>query len=194
MFLRLAALIFTITLASTTVEAQKAKKWKEALDNIEKSEFISTYKGYKERIEARMAEFHADSEYVSEKDVEIVKQAYIQSKSRFDNLLTGMKQDFTDKKMRRYISQDPDHYFRGFSYDLDSSWKYYLNECQKNADMLTSSSEGAFGLTEITLLLGLVEKFGSLIGKRMDNMKKMSGEYFESNLLSKLRLKDWETY
>ena len=179
---------------ASQAQCKKVKKWQEAIDNLEKTEFVQTYKDYKERIEMGIADFQLMQDNLDEKDIEIVRNGYIETKQRFDTMFESMKADFTNKKMRKYICNKPEHYFKGFRYDMDQGWNFYRNNCERYIHQFTTPEVAAFGLTEITLLLGLIEKFGNIISKHIDKMNKISGEYLESHFISKMRLKDWETY
>jgi len=187
-------LLITIFASNIQSQSKKVKKWQDAIDNLNKTEFIGTYKEYKERIETGISDFQLTQDNLDEKDIEIIKSGYIETQLRFDAMFNSMKNDFTNKKMRKFISKNPEHYFKGFRYDMDQAWNYYRNNCERYIHEFTTPDTVAFGLTEITLLLSLIEKFGGIISNHIDKMNKISGEYLENHFISKLRLKDWETY
>jgi len=187
-------LLITIFASNIQAQSKKVKKWQDAIDNLNKTEFIGTYKEYKERIETGISDSKLSQDNLDEKDIDIIKSGYIESKLRFDNMFDAIKADFTNKKMRKYISNKPEHYFKGFRYDMDQGLNFYRNNCERYIHKFTSPEVAAFGLTEITLLLGLIEKFGGIISNHIDKMNKISGEYLENHFISKLRLKNWDTY
>jgi hypothetical protein len=188
-------ILFTLILStfSSCATGQRTVKWNKAITSIEKSEFVERYLEEKEKIESEIASYKRN-DFLDSSDETAMENGYLEAKSMFDAVLNRMKFSFTDKATRKTFSNNPDLILDGLRYDLDNAIKTYKNNCQTYLDFGNESTIGAFGLSEISLLLGLFSEVGKLISNNISNTKKMSGEYFEDNFLYKLRLKDWDTY
>jgi len=193
MVIRILILAFVLNLTTSCATNQRSAKWNKATSAIEKSEFVESYLEEKVKIENEVAAYRRNNS-ADNNDKAVIQAGYKESLNMFDSVLDRMKTSFTDKTTRKAFSKNPDLILDGLRYDLDNAVNNYKNNCQVYLDFGNSSTEGAFGLSEFTLLLGLVSEVGKLISDNLSNTKRMSGEYFENNCLYKLRLKDWDSY
>lgn len=193
MVLRILLLAFVLNLATSCATSQRSTKWNKAISAIEKSEFVESYLEEKTKIENEIKSFKRNN-FTDNNDMAAIQAGYEESLVMFDALLNRMKTSFTDKATRKAFSKNPDLILNGLRYDLENAVNNYKNNCQAYLDFGDLSTIGAFGLSEITLLLGLVSEVGKLFSNNISNTKRMSGEYFEDNFLYKLRLKDWDSY
>ncbi len=181
---------------SSNLSAQKIKNWDEGIENLEKEDFILEYSRIKELIETDVRAFKVEVKngIVTNSDLEIVTTSFEETKTAFDQILDKMKYGFTMKSNRKKLKKNPELFTEAFHSDLDEAYKSYQNNCQNKMNAMTASFDGAFGLSEITLILSLAKEIYSMINDNIEKTKKMSEEYFELNFISKLRLKDWDGY
>lgn len=189
-------LIGVLLLTSNVLTAQKETKWNDAITELENEEFVQEYLRLKELIERDIKEFKIEVENgtISNADINLVKLAFEESKVSFDQILDRMKYSFTIKSERQKIRNNPSTFTSAFKSDLKTSFESYQNNCQRKMHAMTSSFVGAFGLGEITLILGLVKEVYEIIDSQLAKTRKMTEEYFENKLISKLRLHEWESY
>jgi Cu/Ag efflux protein CusF len=185
-------LILSIT--ASVVAQSRAVKWQRTIDGLEKSEFIQAFTKAKSSIEKQMTDFNGKKATLKAEDVEEVKKGYEASMVKFDKLLDDLKKDFLDKEARIIMTRSPDRFTKYYNSELEEAVRFYNNQCLSKADALVNASQGAFGLAEIQLILGLGKEVFDLINQYKDNMTKMSSEYFENHLIKNLRLKKWDQY
>lgn len=177
---------------SSDIIGQKSKKWQEAINQLEKSEFVQEHQKNKVAIEESITYFLSTNK--NKKDIEAVRLNYIICKEKFDVIFDRMIVSFTNKKNRKFIIRDPDWYFNGFRSDVNEAMQTYRNTCERQIHEMVNLEEAAFGLTEITILISLIKELSGIVSNHIKKMNKMSADYFETNFVAKQRLKDWESY
>ncbi len=176
-------------------QSKKEKKWRQAIDALEKSEFVIRYDSIKADIEAQVAEFQLKSGGIDPKDVAVVKKGYESSVVKFDRILDDLRQDFTNPDNREYIANHPDRFSRYLEGTLNDATQHYNNQCgQKIVELVELKENVAFGLMEVGMLITLGKELWSLWDNQSAKTNKMSGEYFEREFVTQHRIKRWEDY
>ncbi len=176
-------------------QSKREKKWRQAIDALEKSEFVLRYDSIKTAIEAQVADFQLKSAGLYPEDEALVKKGYESSVAKFDRILDDLKHDFTNPDTREYIANNPDRFSRYLEGTLNDATQHYNNHCgQKMADLVELNNSTAFGLMEVGMLIALGKELWSLWENQSAKANKMSGEYFEREFVTQHRIKKWEDY
>lgn len=185
-------LLFLVSVFTQSLNAQSKNeaKWQRTIDAINQTEFVKRYKENKSHIEAYMAEFKANQDEYDARDVSEIKKGYDQTVIQFNQILTEMQNGFIEPRTRKYLENNPDTYTRFMQAKLDDAVDYYEKNCQNKIELLSNSA--AFGLMEIQLIIGLGTEMWKMIDRHKQNVKKISGEYFERNFIHPLQLKNWD--
>lgn len=189
------ALVIGVIFFAPAQSKKREKKWRQAIDALEKSEFVLRYDSIKATIEAQVADFQLKSAGLYPDDVALVKKGYESSVAKFDRILDDLKHDFTNPDTREYIANNPDRFSRNLEGMLNDATQHYNNYCgQKMADLVELKDNAAFGLMEVAMLMALGEKLWQLWENQSAKANKMSGEYFEREFVKQHQIKRWEDY
>lgn len=178
---------------SISVQAQlkRNSKLDKAIEALNSTEFITTYKDYKESVETTIRDFKSMSYDLDPYDIQMVMDAYSETKKEFDSVIENLKVDLIDKKTRNFISDEPHRYTKFIASEVEDAYENFLNNTVTLIDDLTGYEYTGFGLSEISLIVGLLGEMNGMIKEIKGNMKKMSAEYFEAYFIKDLRLAEW---
>jgi len=189
---RLFILIFSLSTFSISAQLKRSAKLDKAIDALNNTEFIDTYKNYKTNVETTIRDFKSMAYDLDPYDVQMVKDSYAESKKEFDAIVENLKVDLIDKKTRNFISDYPDRYTKFIASEVEGSYEFFLNNTVTLIDDLTGYEYTGFGLAEVNLIVGLLGEITGMIKDIKGNMKKMTAEYFEAYFIADLRLAEWE--
>ena len=187
---------FLLLFLALTLTAQgqipRKKKLDKAIEALNETKFIQTYKDYKEKVETIIRDFKSEAYSLDAYDVEMVKDEYEKCKDEFDAVAESLKSDLMDKKTREFISNDPDRYTKFIAVEIEQAYENFQHNTVSLIEDLTGYQNTGFGIAEMNLIIGLVGEMAGMVKSIRSNMKKMTAEYFEMYFIKDLRLAEWE--
>ena len=179
---------------STQISAQskKEKKLLQAIEALETTEFIKSYKECKLRVEKVATDFKLQEEFLEADDITRVQLSYQESKEEFDLILDNLKRKLLNKKYRKFMIDNPEEYTELVQLKLEKAMNNYEANCVKLIEEISGTEVVGFGISDIVLLVNIVgDIFGAIknISKQLDKMNEI---YIEEKFISKLRVKDWD--
>lgn len=177
---------------SLSAQSKKEKKLQQAIDALEGTEFVNSYKECKLRVEKVATDFKLQEEFFEAEDVERVKENYTVSKEEFDLILNNMKKRLMDKKYRNFMIEAPEEYTELISLKLEKAMNNYEANCVNLINEISGTEAVGFGISDIVMLVNVVgDIFGAIknVSKQLDKMNEV---YIEDKFISKLRIKSWE--
>lgn len=200
------ALFISIIIISTSCSPvlsqskNRLKQWQQAINALNQTEFIKTYRIYKDSIEQVTANYHSIKLDEHPDDINEIAKGYEAGLVKFDRMLDDMKSDFSERTMRKIILNKPDRYAQTFEERLEFALNTMDSKCLYLMDKAFYKYDeySALAIMEYALIFGiakeLVKELVGLIGKMSKKMEGISADYIEKNLTRDLRIKRWDEY
>jgi len=191
------SLFLIFILYSTNVCSQskkEIKRWDEAIEALEQTKFIISFKEDKQQIEDAVDKFIRDKRIgaikVENNDYDLIKDHYQETAGRFNKILEIFKDDFTNPYVLHDITNKPDYYTDTYQAGTKEAYSYYSNYCKIEIDKYYDNGAIA-GITEVLTIIALIKEVVNFVETRHKRLKNLSGEYIERHFISDLRFRDW---
>lgn len=174
-------------------EARMKRKLIPALEGFLNTEFMLKFYDLKKESEGLVAAFKAEQMEYHPRDVQEVKTAYEQVRTRFNGKLMAIKNDFKDKKKQKIIRDAPDMYSSGLGYEMQQLKDFYDAVFRQTlADVRGNDLDGAI---PVTLILSMIELVGEVTNYMITsnyNTRRMTEAYLQENFITPYSLMAWD--
>lgn len=174
-------------------EARIKRKLIPALQGFLDTEFMRNFYDLKKESEGLVAAFKAEQTEYHPRDVQEVKTAYEQVRSRFNTKLVSITNDFKDKKKQKIIRDAPDMYSSSMGYEMNQLKDFYDSVFRQTlADVRGSNIDGAIPIGLIISMIELASEVVNYVITSNYNTKRMTQEYLEEHLIQPFGFAAWD--
>ncbi len=174
-------------------EARIKRKLIPALQGFLNTEFMRKFYDLKKESEGLVAAFKAEQIEYHPRDIQEVKTAYEQVRSRFNTKLVAITADFKDKKKQKIIRTAPDMYSSGMGYEMNELKDFYDSVFRQTlADVRGNNIDGAIPIGLILSMIELASEVTNYVMTSNYNTKRMTEEYLKEHLIEPFGFAAWD--
>lgn len=181
---------FSMFLQVSAQTATVNPKMDEIITALEKTQFMETYRTYKDSTESKILEINLKKN-LSEQEVGKVKIAYRQSQSKFNAIINQLKRDLGNSSTRKMLRKSPDIFIKSYEIQLEAAKKYCNNTFHIKADLILKKD----GIDQVQLAEILMKTFFELFKSFSEyqlSQEIFNMTYLETKLIQPLQFKDWD--
>ncbi len=175
------------------VLGRSQKKLDKALQGFLNTAFMDRYREIKLEAESLAGTFKALSQKFSPKEVGRVRHSYNKIATKFNILLTEVKNDFMDRKKLKLIRKEPEMYSNSLQFKLSELKDEYSEEFERSVAEITGSE--VYAAVPLGAILGLIKlsiDFTNFLASASYEARRVKEEHLMMYLMEPYRFRSWE--